>query len=563
MSVISPKNIFPGVKIVNEENRGLAETRNNGFRIAAGTYAMFCDADDTLDPTYIEKCVKLLEADPTLGSAYSWTRAFGDCTQTWPTADLDMRVLRDRNQAPSHSVVRKIAWEDIVKINGVGSVAKYQTYFEDHLQWIDLVRAGWRGKCIPEPLIRHREHATNMMKNPERAANLARMMQELRKDRPDIYTNIHTAPCTAPSAPAAAAAVLSNKNILVMMPGLTCGGSEQCTLDTVVGLHAAGYAVHMLTTCHAAHVWEHRFKPVTASITHMPMSSATAADKARVLAHIRSKGIGQVFGVHSLAFYECMEYVATAEPGVRILHIFHQNPGMGYHHDAVKFNKYISKHVVLMQASADWLIKAGVGAFKVAVIPNGIDVCRFHDTPKLPIGPLRGLNVLYLGRLGVEKRPLDFIELAARLPSANFTIAGDGPLRAHVAQTIAARRLPNLTATGLVSPEECLRKADVLVLSSDIEVMPLVCLEALASGCFVIATDVGAVRSMLTNPKWCQIVRVGDIEAMRATLARLQANMELLADVRANGRAWVAAHYNITTMRTRYCEAFGGTNVAK
>lgn len=46
------------IKIVHQENVGLAETRNNGIELATGEYISFLDSDDYVDKTMIEELVK-------------------------------------------------------------------------------------------------------------------------------------------------------------------------------------------------------------------------------------------------------------------------------------------------------------------------------------------------------------------------------------------------------------------------------------------------------------------------------------------------------------------------
>ena len=45
---------YPGVLCVRQENRGLAEARNSGFRASSGEYVLFLDADDRLTPNAVE-----------------------------------------------------------------------------------------------------------------------------------------------------------------------------------------------------------------------------------------------------------------------------------------------------------------------------------------------------------------------------------------------------------------------------------------------------------------------------------------------------------------------------
>src|SRR4051812_38432038 len=58
----------PDIKVIRQENRGLAGARNTGFSVAQGTYVLPLDCDDRIAPTMIERCVSGLEA---AGAAYA------------------------------------------------------------------------------------------------------------------------------------------------------------------------------------------------------------------------------------------------------------------------------------------------------------------------------------------------------------------------------------------------------------------------------------------------------------------------------------------------------------
>jgi len=104
----------------------------------------------------------------------------------------------------------------------------------------------------------------------------------------------------------------------------------------------------------------------------------------------------------------------------------------------------------------------------------------FLEQPTAPVaGDLR--HVVFIGRLATEKRVERVIDAARRLPAIDFTIAGEGPLRAEV--EAAAEALPNLFHGGWLdraSIRAMLDRADLLVLPSDVEAFGTVALEALA-----------------------------------------------------------------------------------
>jgi glycosyltransferase involved in cell wall biosynthesis len=62
---------FPAVRLVRQDNRGLAAARNTGLRESVAGHLLFLDADDRLHPTAIEYGMSLLDGDPEAAFAYS------------------------------------------------------------------------------------------------------------------------------------------------------------------------------------------------------------------------------------------------------------------------------------------------------------------------------------------------------------------------------------------------------------------------------------------------------------------------------------------------------------
>lgn len=90
-------------------------------------------------------------------------------------------------------------------------------------------------------------------------------------------------------------------------------------------------------------------------------------------------------------------------------------------------------------------------------------------------------RVLFAGRLAPEKRVNLIVDAARELPDVQFTIAGDGPLKAEIEREAAS--LDNLTVMGWVSRQELLDAmdaADLLVLPSTVESFGTVALEAMS-----------------------------------------------------------------------------------
>ena len=160
----------------------------------------------------------------------------------------------------------------------------------------------------------------------------------------------------------------------------------------------------------------------------------------------------------------------------------------------------------------------GIEPGKIELIPNGIDLDRFHPRPDDPTLRARyGLTgkrvLLTVGRLS-ERKGIDRViealpAVLARHPDVHYLIVGDGPYRAQLDQLIAARHVSgSVRFAGTVSDEELLAHyaiADVFVMphrelpSGDTEGFGVVFLEANACGVPVIAGRAGGARDAVED----------------------------------------------------------------
>ncbi len=113
--------------------------------------------------------------------------------------------------------------------------------------------------------------------------------------------------------------------------------------------------------------------------------------------------------------------------------------------------------------------------------------------------------ILFAGRLHPQKDPLLLLETIASAPAdsnIHLLIAGDGDLRAEVEQTIREKKLSQrVSMLGAVDRERMVKLyqvADVFVLSSRYEGLPVSMLEALACGTPIVTTDCGQGPQLLT-----------------------------------------------------------------
>ena len=177
-----------------------------------------------------------------------------------------------------------------------------------------------------------------------------------------------------------------------------------------------------------------------------------------------------------------------------------------------------------------------------------------------------GLRLLSVGRLAQVKGHGVLLEalaeMRARGSSATAAIVGDGPKRADIEQL--ARRLGlagAVTFTGPVGQDEIDRhyeEADVLVVASFAEGIPVVLMEAMAHRLPVVATRVMGVAELVRDGENGLLVRPGRADQLAAALERLAADPELRARLGEEGRRTVESEFDVDASARRLCELFEG-----
>ena len=183
----------------------------------------------------------------------------------------------------------------------------------------------------------------------------------------------------------------------------------------------------------------------------------------------------------------------------------------------------------------DDLLLAGIGRpDQYVVIPPGIAVrpppSREQAKSLLDVnGPV----VAMVGRMIAIKRPDRLLAVAALLPDVTFLVAGEGPL---LAQTRSGAP-PNVRFLGWRGDVETVHAAaDVALLTSDNEGMPVSLLEAALCGTPAVSTDVGSVREFVTG----EVVGTEPAELARAIRRVLAQNLGPKAKADAESRFGVA-----------------------
>jgi glycosyltransferase involved in cell wall biosynthesis len=193
---------------------------------------------------------------------------------------------------------------------------------------------------------------------------------------------------------------------------------------------------------------------------------------------------------------------------------------------------------------------------RTVVIPNAIDaraVPRTRRSSKVP-------QLVAVGRL---KAPKDFVTLVravAELPqeSCELLIVGEGPDRPELEAEIDRLGLDGRVRLAGERDDvpDLLARADVFVLASASEGMPISVLEAMAAGLPVVASRVGGVPEVVADGETGLLVPPGSSQDLAAALGRLLADFKLRQRLGDAGRIHVRERFDLAPFRRAHVELY-------
>jgi glycogen(starch) synthase len=159
------------VQVVTQRNQGEPSARNLGARLARGEYLVMLDADNVLEPTFVERAIALLAAEPELAYVSCWLRMI----------DADGEPIFDPHGFAA--LGNRVSSEEINNWDGDALAVLPRRIFTElgyryepgaglQSDW-ELYRTlrddGRYGTVIPEFLARYRVRAESLMRSQEQS----------------------------------------------------------------------------------------------------------------------------------------------------------------------------------------------------------------------------------------------------------------------------------------------------------------------------------------------------------------------------------------------------------
>ncbi len=208
-------------------------------------------------------------------------------------------------------------------------------------------------------------------------------------------------------------------------------------------------------------------------------------------------------------------------------------------------NSSLTKKLVCVSARAEQqALSEGIDPEKISVIFNGVRPVETDPGLRSEVRRELGLTdqdvmILNVGRLVPEKAQQHLVTAASRLADdsrLHFFIAGEGPCREGLEQQIRDAGLENrFRLLGNRSDvDRLLNAADLFVLYSDTEGMPVSLMEAMSAGLPSVASALEGIAQLIPDERYGTLIRPGEPELLAETIRYVLSDPERMS---GQGRA--------------------------
>lgn len=246
-----------------------------------------------------------------------------------------------------------------------------------------------------------------------------------------------------------------------------------------------------------------------------------------------------------------------------------------------KFLKFFARHALgncsactAVSMATKEAISAILPYANVSIISMGVDLSSFspiHQNEEIKKRyNISGPFLLTIGRLAEKKGIKYLIEslpfVLDSFPDAKLLVVGDGPEKASLEALSKSLGLTN--AVVFVGPvpndrlPEYYATADIFIgpsivaRSGDTEGLPVVFMEAMASGTAVIGTDVGGIPDIIRNEKTGLLIEEKNYKQLAESIVRLLMDSSLREILRQNAREYIKTTYAWEHVSNKFSELY-------
>ncbi|TEB16173.1 putative glycosyltransferase EpsJ [Pelotomaculum sp. FP] len=509
------------VKIYHKENGGPSSARNYAISKSSTDIIISLDADDLIDPTYLECTYFALLTNKQAGWCYADSIGFGSLNYLWKKP-FNTKQLKEENFLVEVAAMRKAA------LISVGFYDESETHaYEDWHLWLKFLRSNY----IPVHLgyygswYRRVDSGVFRLvnKDHQKHTSAMRLINEVAMDVDDNLVAIEY-PCQDRNHFAKPfkwewnrKPVLGNEKckVLMILPWLTMGGADTFNLDVVSRIDKKKFEVSIITTVAGDSAWRQKFEQYATDIFDLTTFLHMKNWSAFIHYFIKSRDVDVIFVSNSYYGYYLVPWLRKEFPNLPILDYVHMEEWYwragGYARTTGAMGDVLDRTYVCSNHLKNVLVNEfGRRPEDIEVVYINVDENEFS-----PDKAVRGLIrteagvaaddpvVLFPCRIHPQKRPFLMLEIAKELclyiENIRFFVVGDGPeldelkLKAHK-DGVTGSVFFFGQRQDMVS---FYRDSDLTLICSIKEGLALTTYESLSMGVPVVSSDVGGQRELI------------------------------------------------------------------
>lgn len=563
----------PRTKFLSRSERHQAgDNRNFGISRARGRYVCCLDADDLLDAIYLEVALFLAERFG-YELVYPSVRCFGESAEVWPARDARFPEIAGENAVSTIALFKKSSWAAVGGYRDWGLGDRHVP--EDWEFWTRILGHGCRVKSIRAPLLLYRVHAGSLSRSSasdvrshaeqifEANRPLIERGRAVRGIEPHVVVVDGYCNLLEPSrGPVRADAVL------LALPFITIGGAEHLLATLGKALVDSGQLLIVTTSEQLPDTVPsvpELFLRMTPHVYDLAALFSDEEHRSEFMHYLVARyRVGTLLLAGSRLVYSLLPELRARRPHLSVVdHLFNDT---GHLESNCRFRELIDFTLVPSESLREILVSGrGADPARVVTVPHGVapresEPAAAWNRPAAwkPEDPV----VAFFGRMSAEKGPQLFVRIAlglARVFPANFIMTGDGPHGAEVRSLIReAGREDRFFTPGFVADVlPLMLSADIVVIPSVVDGLPLVALESLALGKPVVASAVGGLPEVVRDGETGFLCASGDVAAFCGRIGELLVNPALRHRLGEAGRRLIRSAYGSDRMVAGYVRAFG------
>ncbi len=355
------------------------------------------------------------------------------------------------------------------------------------------------------------------------------------------------------------------KKVLHVIDSLHLGGAQEVVLNLATCGDRAGFH-HEVATMHGHGVYWHRMHKCGIPLHSLSpnkllpwyaVSLPLLLQRGKfdilhchlIASNIFAKPVGALLGLPAIINHDHTNDDYRASQRMRLaLDIFS--------------NRFASHLIAVSDSCRQFLIqREGVPHEKISLVQNAIDLGRFsrssgsREDARRQLGlPANAVVVAGVGRLNPQKNFTLFLQIAARIapdnPGVVFFLAGHGPeeemLKALAVDLGIADKV--VFAGYVADTRQVYLSADVLLMPSLFEGLPMTLLEAMAMEVPVVASALDGMAEVVDHEKDGFLVPSDSLEGFVATVSQLLHNPALRAETGARAAQKISSRFSASRM---------------